>query len=703
MQQDSTLTLGAQFNEPNNIFDSASPDYMTVEGIRLDPDNEKFFQAAAFVLQTDRIIFLTGKAGTGKTTFLKYIRQFQPENTIVLAPTGVAAINARGQTIHSFFKLAFTPYPYNDARIYSREIYEHLRYTQDKISIIRDMALLIIDEISMVRCDVLDVIDHILRVFRKQPHLPFGGVQVLLMGDPYQLPPVVMDSDWEILKQDYQGKYFFDSKIYQAINPLYIELEKPYRQTEEEFINLLNKIRINELSQEELTSLNNKVNNILPTQGCITVGSTNRIVNDHNLSKLHKLPNELITFEGTTTGTFPESMMVAEQRLQLKIGAQVMILKNKWLDEFRGFEYYNGSIGIIQDIQQDSPRITIKLTDKSDRIVHIDPVTWQNIEYESVKDESDYTKIQAVTIGTYTQFPLKLAWAITIHKSQGLSFESIIADIGWTQPGLVYVALSRCRKLSGLFLKSKISMESLKVDSRIAAFVKSKIPDSIIIKELEAGKANRLYKEAWEEFDKGDFNAAYASFYAAVKIRDDRETPIMKTTLAKRYKQLLRHQRQRMQWLQKFKLTLRENQKLNNQIAENNTTHCAEQKTITLLKNTIITKDEEIKINKSQIKELQEVIQQKITEISKLNTHVQELEISLEEQKQTIQELCATIQNQTSNLKSQTSRIFDMQRKITQKQQKITDYEAIMRRQSQEIERLQALTWYQKLFGKKVK
>jgi len=246
-------------------------------------------------------------------------------------------------------------------------------------------------------------------------------------------------------------------------------------------------------------------------------------------------------------------------------------------------------------------------------------------------------------------------------------------------------------------------MESLKVDSRIAAFVKSKIPDSIIIKELEAGKANRLYKEAWEEFDKGDFNAAYASFYAAVKIRDDRETPIMKTTLAKRYKQLLRHQRQRMQWLQKFKLTLRENQKLNNQIAENNTTHCAEQKTITLLKNTIITKDEEIKINKSQIKELQEVIQQKITEISKLNTHVQELEISLEEQKQTIQELCATIQNQTSNLKSQTSRIFDMQRKITQKQQKITDYEAIMRRQSQEIERLQALTWYQKLFGKKVK
>lgn len=162
-------------------------------------------------------------------------------------------------------------------------------------------------------------------------------------------------------------------------------------------------------------------------------------MNDHNLSKLHKLPNELITFEGTTTGTFPESMMVAEQRLQLKIGAQVMILKNKWLDEFRGFEYYNGSIGIIQDIQQDSPRITIKLTDKSDRIVHIDPVTWQNIEYESVKDESDYTKIQAVTIGTYTQFPLKLAWAITIHKSQGLSFESIIADIGWTQPGLKFM------------------------------------------------------------------------------------------------------------------------------------------------------------------------------------------------------------------------------------------------------------------------
>lgn len=448
--------------QQDSIFDSTSPDYMTVDGIHLDPDNERFFQAAAFVLQTDRIVFLTGKAGTGKTTFLKYIRQFQPENTIVLAPTGVAAINAGGQTIHSFFGLAFTPYPYNDTCIYSQEIYKHLKYTQNKRSIIENMALLIIDEISMVRCDVLDVIDHILRVYRKQLHLPFGGVQVLLMGDPYQLPPVVMDSDWEILKQDYQGKYFFDSKIYQAINPLYIELEKPYRQTEEEFINLLNKIRINELSQEELTSLNNKVNNILPTQGSIIIGSTNRIVNDHNLSKLHKLPDELITFEGTITGTFPESMMVAEQRLQLKVGAQVMILRNKWLNEFRGFEYYNGSIGIIQDIQQDSPRITIKLTDKSGRIVHIDPVTWENLEYKSVKDESGYTRIQAVTIGTYTQFPLKLAWAITVHKSQGLSFESIIADIGWTQPGLVYVALSRCRKLSGLFLMQEFPWNRLK-------------------------------------------------------------------------------------------------------------------------------------------------------------------------------------------------------------------------------------------------
>lgn len=492
---------------------------LEIDGINLDPENKQFFQAAELVRNSSQnIIYLTGKAGTGKTTFLKYIRQTYPGNVVVLAPTGVAAVNASGQTIHSFFRLEFTPYPHGDQRLQVPQIYQRMSYKREKIELINNLSLLIIDEVSMVRCDILDAIDTILRIYRKKQE-PFGGIKVLLIGDLFQLPPIVQSSDWTILGQYYKSPYFFDSNVYQKASSTYIELEKPYRQTEEEFINILNKVRINQLSDYDLKLLNARYSNSSP-EGSIFLTALNNEVESHNIRKYNELQGQEYIFNSQTVGTFYESMKLVKDQIALKIGTQVMIMKNKYNRQLEEFEYYNGSIGTIAEIDSECRWVSVSL---SDRQVIIYPATWENIEFIwNPKTKESVTNV----LGTYTQIPLKLAWAITIHKSQGLTFDKVTADLNSCfDTGQVYVALSRCKKLGGLYLKSPLRRNVIKVDQNIVNFSQQRTPDTMIVEQIEAGKADKIYRECRKSFDDNDAEKMIADYKEAVKIRDEFDTP----------------------------------------------------------------------------------------------------------------------------------------------------------------------------------
>lgn len=492
---------------------------LEIDGIKLDPENRQFFQAAEHVKNSSQnIIYLTGKAGTGKTTFLKYIRQTYSGTVVVLAPTGVAAVNAYGQTIHSFFRLEFTPYPPGDQRLQVPQIYQRMSYRSEKIELINNLSLLIIDEVSMVRCDILDAIDTILRTYRKNQE-PFGGVKVLLIGDLFQLPPIAQSSDWTILGQYYKSPYFFDSSVYKSASSTYIELEKPYRQTEQEFIDILNKVRVNQLSDSDLRRLNARYSKSFP-KGSIFLTARNFEVENYNSKEYSELQGQEYTFNAQTVGTFSDSMKPVKDQISLKVGTQVMIMKNRYNKQLDEFDYYNGSIGTVTQIGNDCRWVSIKL-DKG--LVTVYPATWENIEFTwNPKTKESETRI----LGTYTQIPLKLAWAITIHKSQGLTFDKVTADLNSCfDTGQVYVALSRCKKLGGLFLKSPLLKGVIKVDQNVVNFSQQKTPDTMIIEQIEAGKADKIYKECRKAFDDNDAEKMIADYKEAVKIRDDFDTP----------------------------------------------------------------------------------------------------------------------------------------------------------------------------------
>lgn len=502
---------------------------LLVDNILIDENNKIFFDAANLVLETEKdIVYLTGKAGTGKTIFLKYIKQNYQKNCIVLAPTGIAAVNAGGQTIHSFFKLETTPYLGDDIRLSTPEIYERLRYNKDHISLLNNLSLIIIDEISMVRCDTLDAIDRILRAYRKSSK-PFGGIRLLLIGDTFQLPPVADKSTLKLLAEQYDSPHFFSSVVYSKVKPMYIELDKPYRQSELEYIDILNKIRVNRVSKEELQLLNTRVADISVTsiqegkEEPILLAPTNQIVDNYNLARFNQIKTATYCFEGVVSQEFPEKMMVAERTLNLKIGAQVMILKNKREDQGDGYEYHNGAIGIIDKIDFDNKSVIVQLPQRK---VLITAVTWENTVYNWNQDEKICETIQK---GTYSQLPLKLAWAITIHKSQGLTFDCINADLASCfDYGQVYVALSRCRKLSGLKLKSPIKSKAIKTDPRVLDFAQTKTPNTLIFEEIQRGKADNLYKKTRDAFENYSFEEMMIAFNEAIKIRDDRNTPLFK-------------------------------------------------------------------------------------------------------------------------------------------------------------------------------
>jgi hypothetical protein len=432
-----------------------------------------FQLAADFVQKTNRHIFLTGKAGTGKTTFLKYIKEHTFKNTVVVAPTGVAAINAGGVTMHSFFQLPFGPFIPGTKRGFGEDddismdrhaLFRSIRFNHDKKMLLQELELLIIDEVSMVRADSLDAIDAILRHFRNQPLLPFGGVQVLFIGDLFQLPPVVPDAEWQLLREHYASIFFFDAKVLEQAPPLYVELKKIYRQNEAAFIDLLNGIRNNSVTAEQFGLLDQRYKPHFTgiDEQYIVLTTHNRRADDINASRLAAMPGPVHRFEGTIEGDFSDKALPTEQVLQLKPGAQVMFIKNDLAEVKR---YYNGKIATVKEIRDD--RIIVTLTGSNDEL-QLEKETWRNIRYTYNKADN---RIDEEELGSFTQYPIRLAWAITIHKSQGLTFEKAIIDAGSAfAPGQVYVALSRCTSLEGLVLHSRIHPSAIRNDNQVTAF-----------------------------------------------------------------------------------------------------------------------------------------------------------------------------------------------------------------------------------------
>jgi predicted ATPase len=434
--------------------------------------NQDLQLASDFVQYTNRSIFLTGKAGTGKTTFLKSLKIKSPKRMIVVAPTGVAAINAGGVTIHSFFQLPFHPYIpafYLPGNRPAAKPEHHdppgYKMNREKINIIRSLDLLIIDEISMVRADTLDAVDSALRRYKNR-HLPFGGVQLLMIGDLMQLAPVVKDEDREILDQYYDSFFFFSSKALCSTDYVTIELKHIFRQNDQVFIDLLNRIRDNDVTQEALTELNKRyIPDFDPDSGggYITLTTHNYQARTINDSKLERLPGKTHSFTAVIRDDFPELSYPNSTELVLKVGAQVMFVKN----DLSGDKlFFNGKIGKVKSFEDD---IIVVKCPGDDFNIRVEKAEWQNMKY-SLNEET--REIDETVIGTFTQYPLKLAWAITIHKSQGLTFDRAVIDAcSAFAHGQVYVALSRCRSLDGLVLSSRINRRSFIDNPVVSGFV----------------------------------------------------------------------------------------------------------------------------------------------------------------------------------------------------------------------------------------
>lgn len=420
---------------------------------------EAFDLAYRFVTETNLNIFLTGKAGTGKTTFLKYLRESSFKKMVVAAPTGVAAINAGGVTLHSLFQLPFAPYiPSKDVitnGVNSHSLLSQIRYNKDKLDLFRNLELLVIDEASMVASNTVDAIDALLRSVRRRSQLPFGGVQVLFIGDLHQLPPVVKQQEWSFLRDYYQSAFFFDSLVLQQYVPVMVELKEIFRQQDDAFINVLNEIRHNDLTEENYALLNSRLNrNFTPgdNDGYITLTTHNAQADEINKKKLKQLTTPSQIYRAEIEGVYPEHLFPAEQQLELKVGAQVMFLKN----DVEGKTYFNGKIGVITKLGGDVIKVQCKGEDFS---IEVRKQEWKNVNYSLNADTRAITEEE---LGSFNQFPLRLAWAITIHKSQGLTFNKLIIDAeNAFANGQVYVALSRCTSLEGLVLTSPVNRNFL--------------------------------------------------------------------------------------------------------------------------------------------------------------------------------------------------------------------------------------------------
>ena len=456
------------------------------------PKNAELDLAFQFIEKTDRNLFITGKAGTGKTTFLHNVKAASLKRIVVVAPTGVAAINAKGVTIHSFFQMPFGPILPNQIAQTSNQ---QRKFSKTKIDIIKSLDLVIIDEISMVRADVLDGIDQVLRRY-KNKHKVFGGVQILMIGDLQQLAPVVKPNEWSLLQQHYNTVYFFSANAFQEAKVVAIELQHIYRQKNEDFIQILNEIRNDQLSESSTAILNERYHPSFSPhkdEGYITLTTHNRRASIINDSELNKLNTKNYFFEAEVSGKFNENAFPNDEKLALKVGAQVMFIKNDSSPEKR---YYNGKIGVITDISREN--VTVQCANEIDEII-TEKEQWDTVNY-SINEETKELKEDIV--GTFTQIPLRLAWAITIHKSQGLTFEKAIIDAEASfAHGQTYVALSRCTSLEGLVLKTPITSNAIINDNTVRVFnkeVEENLPDETILTASEIQFQLNLISELFD-------------------------------------------------------------------------------------------------------------------------------------------------------------------------------------------------------------
>ncbi len=436
--------------------------------------------AEEFIQLTNCSIFLTGKAGTGKTTMLRQIREAAFKQTAVVAPTGVAAINAGGTTIHSFFQLPLSPFlPTPEFR---KSFIAKQQVNNVRRKIYRELELLIIDEVSMVRADMLDAIDTVLRHYRYRPNEPFGGVQVVFIGDMYQLPPVCVGGEWELLRRYYESPYFFHSQVIKLQPPIYIELDKIFRQSNQQFINLLNEVRNNQLTPDTFRLLNLCYKpNFRNVEEYITLTTHNASADAINNDELSKIDAPYYRFEAHIDRDFPERNFPTEVELSLKLGAKVMFIANDMAQPRR---YYNGKIGEITEINNDEIWVTC---DGEDEAIKVSLEVWENKSY-TINPKTN--QLEEKTLGTFTQYPLRLAWAITIHKSQGLTFDRVVIDAAAAfASGQVYVALSRCRSLDGIVLTSQINPYSLSVDPQIVRYSEQRLPIVELERQVEQHKS----------------------------------------------------------------------------------------------------------------------------------------------------------------------------------------------------------------------
>jgi len=461
-----------------------------------------------FINQTQRSVFLTGRAGTGKTTLLREIIETTHKNTVVVAPTGIAALNAGGVTIHSMFQLPFSGFiPSHTADSHFSDMVKfetkaslsrHFKMSGLKKAVIRNMELLIIDEVSMLRADLLDAMDYMMQSVRKKT-APFGGVQVLFIGDLLQLPPVIKDAEWNTLRKYYKGKFFFHSHVIQQHPPLYIELSKIFRQTDSDFISVLNNLRNNQITPEDMKVLNQYVKpdfDLKSNKGYITLTTHNAKADAMNAQALADLKGELITYKPEIVGDFPEKIFPVEENLQLKIGAQIMFVKN---DPSFEKNYFNGKMGVIKSLS--SQEILVHFPEE-DKTIEVEKYEWQNIRY---KVDELTKEVQEEVLGTFVHYPIKLAWAITVHKSQGLTFDKAAIDVSQVfMPGQAYVALSRLRSLEGLVLLSPLQMNGISNDQDVMEYAMNKASEEMLKNSLHFETKNFIHNYLINSFDWAD-------------------------------------------------------------------------------------------------------------------------------------------------------------------------------------------------------
>ena len=496
----------------------------------LDTANREWQQALQIIQYTRRSLFLTGKAGTGKSTFLRYVAENTKKKHVILAPTGIAAINAGGQTLHSFFKLPFHPLLPNDTSYSIRNIRKTLKYSGELTKLLQGLDLIIIDEVSMVRADIIDFIDKVLRIYCRNMREPFGGKQMLLVGDIFQLEPVIKEDEWRLMQPFYSSAYFFAAKVWQEMQLVSIELRKVYRQSDDKFIALLDRIRQNHISDSDLKAINARVNQSSqqPEKGLeITLATRRDTVDYINNQHLAELEGETSVFNGHIKGEFPETSLPAPVELEVKPGAQVIFVRND-----KEKRWVNGTIGVVIYIDEGEGIITVVDEDGNEHDVERE--VWENMRYTFNEKEQ---KIEEQLLGTFVQFPLRLAWAITVHKSQGLTFRNVKIDFsggGAFAGGQTYVALSRCTSLEGITLEEPIHRSDIFVRAEVVAFANRYNDGQLFQQAIYESKADMEYHDAIEAFDNQDFDAFLQNFFLAIHSRYDIEKPSAKRLIRRK-------------------------------------------------------------------------------------------------------------------------------------------------------------------------